>query len=116
VDPTAFEIMIRHLASQGPILVVAFLGMVASLYYWGTARLPALLTLLGLGLYILSGVGWAYMQGIYLAEREQGMSLDHQQVAQLLATTAHISGGARAVGLALVITAVFVRRKPRYYY
>lgn len=100
---------LQQLVYQLPGLLVYTLGLLLALVYWRRCHGPALLTVIGCGLLFLTAVGHTAVY-VVLVEQRQAGEIPHEQFARVMSLLGLVSSGTRAVGLALVVIAVFVGR------
>lgn len=100
----------RQLAYQIPGLIVYLVGVILALVWFGRARGPAALCLLGCGLLILTALAVSGIQAYFFQQRFEA-GLPDQRMAQAMNVVAVAGNIVRAVGIGLVIAAVFVGRR-----
>ena len=100
---------LQQLVYQLPGLLVATLGLLLALVYWRRCPGPALMTVVGCGLLFVTAVGHTAVYAV-LWEQMRAGEMPHEQFARVMSLLGLVSSGTRAVGLALVVIAVFVGR------
>lgn len=96
------KLFFSQLGYLSPSLFIYLIAAVVSLAYMKRAMLPSLLTLAGVTIMASAGIGFAIMPWLYLSS-----NVEFHQFASLIAICLRC---ASALGLALVLTAVFVGR------
>lgn len=99
--------MLQQIGYAGPSLLVFLLAACMAVIYLNRARLPAILTLIGAAISIVTVVGSIVIQAIVLSDD----SLSSQR-AVVMQSIGLASSVLRAAGLALIVAAVFVGRTP----
>ena len=110
-NPFASQLAAQFLASL-PVWIVYLAGIVLAFVFWSRSRLPCALALAASVLLLLTSIGSMGARAWIMHRHEsQGWSADELSTAfsvvSLLASVAH------ALGLAMLVTAVFVRRGAR---
>jgi hypothetical protein len=110
VDDAAIERFLMNLAYQAPQILVYLVGFVLGLMYLRRTGAPATLCLVGCGLSLAAVVIGAAAQALILQRRvEEGLS--NERVASLLSTVGIAGSVVRALGLGLIVVAVFLGRR-----
>jgi hypothetical protein len=105
---TAF--LLSQLVYFAPVLVVYLVAIILALVYLGRARGPALLTLAGVGVQIVTTVGLTVARGV-LIESQQAGDLAAGDFARQMRALGIAGSCAHAVGLGLLVAAIFVGRR-----
>jgi hypothetical protein len=109
MDEAAMSYLWQQLAYQVPVLLVYLIGFVLALLFFGRQPTAALLTLIGTGLLVLVTVAVVVVQAFLVQQRmEENWSVE--RFARLMSTVGLAGSIGRAIGLALVVAAVFVGR------
>lgn len=103
--------LLQQLGYQVPTLVVCLVAFVLALVFVRRAMWPALLTMAGVAVLVFAALGLAVIQAFLWDARADG--LDQDKFAWRMRALAITGSVARALGLALLVAAVFVGRKPR---
>ena len=103
----SLPLMLQQIAFAGPSLVVYFFAGFMSVIFMSRARLPAILTLTGAAISVLTTIGFIVLQAYVISDD----SLRDQR-SSLMQTIGLASSVFRAVGLAFVVSAIFVGRTP----
>lgn len=99
----------QQLIYQGPLLLVAGAGFLLSLVFMGRYRWPSVLTLLGTMILSIATIGVVFAQ-IYFSTQEPGLVIEASR--QLQAVIVIAGSLLRGLGVALIMVAVFIARKP----
>ena len=103
---------LSQIVSQTPLLVVCLAGMMASVLFLPRAKTPAVLTLIGTGLWLILSVGLTALQAYWAQVRLNGGWSEAQY--RFWVAISGVGGSAlHALALGLIVTAVFVGRPPR---
>jgi hypothetical protein len=105
---TAF--LLSQLVFFAPVLVVYLVAIILALVYLGRARGPALLTLAGVGVLVVTLVGAAVAQA-WLIESRQTDGLTVADFAGRMRTVGIGGTCFHAAGLGLLVAAIFVGRR-----
>ena len=106
----ALEQFLTQLAYQAPQILVYLVGIVLGLLFVRRFGAAAVLCLIGCGLLIAVAVAAAAAQGMILERRlEEGMP--HARISRLLMIVGIISSVLRALGLGMIVSAVFLGRR-----
>lgn len=99
-----------QLLGQAPVMLVYLAAAVLALTLWKRHPLPSVLTLSAVGLMIVTSALQAVVtQHLLTASNEQGW--DHQRTAMMLSGSGIIASLLRALGVGLLVAAVFVGRE-----
>src|SRR4051794_227235 len=99
-----------QLVYLAPVLVVYLVAIILALVYLGRARGPALLTLAGAGVQIVATVAVNLARGV-LIESQQAGDLAPGDFARQMGALGIAGSCAHAVGLGLLVAAIFVGRR-----
>jgi hypothetical protein len=102
--------LFSQLAGQLPVLMVYVGGMALCAMWWRRARGAAMWALMGLTLMLVATVGSTAMQTYLFATRVQA-GTSAQQLGHVLFAVGIGSSIVRAIGLGMVVAAVFVGRQ-----
>ena len=104
--PGAGNVMyfLSQLANQGPVLFVYLVAGYFSIMYLGRARLPSILTLIGVIILLATTFGVTAAQAYLLVNRTDASILQIFNIISLVGSCL------RAVGLGLLVAAIFVGR------
>jgi len=103
--------LLMQLAAQSPLLIACLAGMIAALALWQRSPRPAMLTLIGMAIFLVTIMARTFLS-LYLFQlrHEHGWSLE--QFGLISAGSALALTVIQAVALGLVLAAVFTGRKP----
>jgi xanthosine utilization system XapX-like protein len=99
----------QQLLAQAPVLLVYIVGMAFCLLYYGRCPTPAILALVGLALGVVAIIGYTLVFA-YLLEIREDLAWSHERFGTVFQSLGVAAGFTRAVGLALIVLAVFVGR------
>lgn len=107
VNPSSFAMLLNAVIAQGATLLVYLAGIVLAAMWWRRAPRAAMLTVVGLAVMLISSFAAPFAQVYFInnASAVPGASL-----GQTMVWVAAASSLVRAVGLALLVGAVFVNR------
>ena len=100
--------LLSQFGYHAPALLVYLVAFVLALVYRGRAPLPSVLTLAGEGLLVATTLAVALVQA-WLLDSFQAVGRD---VSLPMALVTIVGSCARAVGLGLLVAAIFVGRRP----
>jgi hypothetical protein len=100
----------QQLIYQGPLLLVAGAGFLLSLVFMGRYRWPSVLTLLGTMILLIATLGVVFAQIYFSAQGNPGLAIEASR--QLQAAMVIAGSLLRGLGIALILVAVFIARKP----
>ena len=109
----ALSIFLGNMATQLPVLLVYAAGLVAAAIFLRRHPRPAALTLAGTALLLLVTVIFSLTQA-YLIEARTAAGRTVMDTAWLLSASGMVYSCLRAVGLGLILLAVFSGRRPLY--
>ena len=94
---------------QLPSLVVYFVAVILAFVYMGRSSLASMLTLVGVGIIVLAIFSGAFAQGYVMQNRfeKAGEANDFHMQMRMVGI---VGSCARALGLALLVAAIFVGR------
>ena len=110
VNNTWLVTLFSQLAGQLPVLMVYVGGMALCAMWWRRARGAAMWALMGLTLMLVATVGSTAMQTYLFASRAGGAG-SMQQLSYVLFALGIGSSIVRAIGLGMLVAAVFVGRQ-----
>jgi hypothetical protein len=102
--------LLMQLSYQAPTLLVFSVAFVLALVYMRRASKPSILTLSGVGVLVVAAIGVAVIQASLVDSRQSGDRGD-AEFTRLMEIVGIAGSGARAVGLGLLIAAIFVGRR-----
>lgn len=104
--------LFMQLAAQAPTLLVEAAAVALAVVFWRRWPIPCLLTLLGSGLMLAISIG---RTALFLAavRLQADLGWTHQQLGVFYGVVGFVSSLGYALGLGLVITAVFWGRRDR---
>jgi hypothetical protein len=108
------EVGMNYLFSQlgyhAPALLVYLIAFILALVFVGRAKMPCLLTFVGVGVLVATTLGVAVYQASLLdAIHTEGR--DHAEFARRMPIVGVVGSCARAVGLGFLVAAIFVGRR-----
>jgi hypothetical protein len=103
--------LLSQLGYQVPVLLVYLVGIILALVYMRRASLPCALTLTGIGILVVAMVGVAVVQASLMDSR-QADGRGPRDIAQLMRSVAIAGSCIRALGVGLLVAAIFVGRRP----
>ena len=105
-----FGLFLQQIMGQSPVLLVYFVGLIVSFIWMRRANAPAILCMLGCGLTLATALLFTGLNTWLIQRRNQGGGNEDFAMWMMLASIT--SSVLRAIGAALIISAVFVRRTP----
>ena len=102
--------LLSQLIFQAPQLVVYVIAFILALVYMGRASTPCILTLVAVGILVIATLGVAVIQAS-LIDGQQAGGRDPAEFARQMSNVALAGSCVRAVGLGLLIAAIFVGRR-----
>ena len=109
MNSVSLNYLAQQVMYQGPVLLVAPVGLVLSFVFLGRYRWPSLLTLIGTTILLVSTVGVMAAQMYVLQVRTQGVfSQTSRQVSSVIAIVGSL---ARGLGIGLLLAAAFIGHK-----
>ena len=105
-----FGFFLQQLVSQSPVLLVHLVGLIVSIVWLRRATAPAMLCMFGCGLTIVAALLFTGLNSWLVQRRMQGDPREEAMNWMMLASI--VSSLLRAIGAALIISAVFVLRTP----
>ena len=106
MDPS---FLLNQFAYQAPLLLVSLVGLIIAAVNRNRCPTPALLTMLGCGLIFLVGLAQPVISSIFWQQLREG-ELTPEQYTRMMGIIGIVVSCTRAVGVALVIVAVFMGR------
>ena len=100
---------LSQLAVQTPLFLVYLAGLVFSLVFWRRCPIPCLLVLLACVLLLIVGVTQTFVIQ-YLVVARHDWDWEYQRFSWMLSTVAIVGSFLRALGLGMLLTAVFLGR------
>jgi len=104
--------LLSQLSYQAPLLLVCLAGIVASVAFLPRARAPALLALIGTGVWLIVALAVTALQAYFIRIQMEG-ARSSGQFGHWMTVVGVVGGALRAIALGLIVTAVFVGRPPR---
>jgi len=102
--------LLSQLGFQAPALFVYLVAFILALVYMRRASIPCILTLVGVGILVITSLGMAVMQA-YLIESRQVYGGDSERFALLMGSIGLAGSCVRAAGLLFLVAAIFVGRR-----
>jgi len=102
--------LLSQLGYQAPALLVYLVAFILALVYMRRASIPCILTLVGVGILVITTLGMAVMQASLIDSR-QVYGGDFERVARLMGSIALAGSYVRAAGLLFFVAAIFVGRR-----
>jgi|GEM_PF-1127046 len=102
--------LLSQLGFQAPALFVYLVAFILALVYMRRASIPCILTLVGVGILVITTLGMAVMQA-YLIESRQVYGGDSERFALLMGSIGLAGSCVRAAGLSFLVAAIFVGRR-----
>jgi hypothetical protein len=103
--------LLMQLGYQAPALLVYLVAFILALVYMGRASTPCTLTLVGVGMLVVTTVGMLVVQAWLMG----GLNADGHNpaaFARLMGSVGLAGSCVRAVGLGFLVAAIFVGRRP----
>ena len=104
---------LTQLLGQAPILLVYLVGMVVALVFWRRCPRPAMLTLIGMALLLVTTLVQSFLF-IYFHWARDDFGWSHERLGWMLSANGLVGSVFRAAAFGLVLTAVFIGRKERW--
>jgi hypothetical protein len=102
--------LLSQLGFQAPALFVYLVAFILALVYMRRASIPCILTLVGVGILVITTLGMAVTQA-YLIESRQVYGGDSERFARLMGSIGLAGSCVRAAGLLFLVAAIFVGRR-----
>ena len=102
--------LLTQLGYQAPALLVYLVAFILALVYMRRASMPCILTLVGVGILVITTLGMAVMQAS-LFDSRQAYGGNSERIAQLSGSIGLAGSYVRAVGLFFLVVAIFVDRR-----
>jgi hypothetical protein len=102
--------LLSQLSFQAPALFVCLVAFILALVYMRRASIPCILTLVGVGILVITTLGMAVMQAS-LIDNRQAFWGDSERVARLMGIIGLAGSYVRAAGLSFLVAAIFVGRR-----
>ncbi len=101
--------LLSQLGYQAPALLVYLAAFILALVYMSRSSMPCILTLVGVGILVITTLGLAVVQASLIDGREAGR--DIAQFVRLQGIVGLAGSCVRAVGLGFLVAAIFVGRR-----
>jgi hypothetical protein len=101
--------LLSQLGYQAPALLVYLIAFILALIYMGRASAPSVLTLIGVGVLVVTTIGVAVAQA-WLIDSRQAHDRDPAEFGRLMGIVGIAGSCVRAIGLGLLVAAIFVGR------
>jgi hypothetical protein len=101
--------VLSQLGYQAPALLVYLVAFALALVFMGRALVPSILCLVGVGVLVLTTIAMTVVQA-YLLQSRQDDGRGAAEITRLMGIVGFVGGGVRAIGLSLLIAAIFVGR------
>lgn len=108
---TTSGFLLAQILIQLPILFVSSVGVILAIGFWSKAPRPCLLTLIAMGLLLITTVSILCIQG-YAHQAQNERYWDIAQYSQIMSATAITGSIIRAVAVGLLLGAVVSGRSP----
>jgi hypothetical protein len=102
--------LLSQLGYQAPSLLVYLVAFILALVYMRRASIPCILTLVGVGILVITTLGMAVMQASLIDSR-QVYGGDSERFARLMGSIGLAGSYVRAAGLLFLVAAIFVGRR-----
>jgi hypothetical protein len=102
--------LLSQLGYQAPALLVYLVAFILALVYMRRASIPCILTLVGVGILVITMLGMAVMQASLIDSRQAYWG-DSERVARLMGIIGLAGSYVRAAGLSFLVAAIFVGRR-----
>jgi len=102
--------LLSQLGYQAPALFVYLVAFILALVYMRRASIPCILTLVGVGILVITTLGMAVMQASLIDSR-QVYGGDSERFARLMGSIGLAGSYVRAAGLLFLVAAIFVGRR-----
>ena len=102
--------LLSQLGYQAPALLVYLVAFILALVYMRRASIPCTLTLVGVGILVITTLGMAVMQAS-LVDSRQVYGGDSERFARLMGIIGLAGSYVRAAGLLFLVAAIFVGRR-----
>ena len=102
--------LLSQLGYQAPSLLVYLVAFILALVYMRRASIPCILTLVGIGILVITTLGMAVMQASLIDSR-QVYGGDSERFARLMGSIGLAGSYVRAAGLLFLVAAIFVGRR-----
>jgi hypothetical protein len=102
--------LLSQLGYQAPALLVYLVAFILALVYMRRSAMPCILTLVGVGILVISTLGVAVMQAS-LIDSHQVYRRDAAEVSRLMGIIGLAGSCLRAAGLLFLVAAIFVGRR-----
>jgi len=104
-----FSQYLMQLLAQVPVLIAYVAGIIAVLAFWQRCPRPAMFTLIGTALLLVTTLAQPFLIVYLLMQLRQRLGMDVMNL--LMAVNTIFWGAIRAAAYGLLLTAVFVNRK-----
>lgn len=102
--------LLSQLGYQAPALLVYLVAFILALVYMRRASIPCILTLVDVGILVITMLGMAVMQAS-LVDSRQVYGGDSERFARLMGIIGLAGSYVRAAGLLFLVAAIFVGRR-----
>jgi hypothetical protein len=106
---SAIPIVLQQLVFQGPTLVAYLVGMILAFKFLGRCRVPAILTLLAIGMLILTSIATIAWQ-TYVANSRWATGSSVEDISRSFLIVGVVSSLMRATAFGLLLAAIFTGR------
>jgi hypothetical protein len=110
MNHTSLNVLMSQIGTQAPAVFVLVVATVLAFVFLGRATLASLLTLAAVAVMLASQIGVAMIQADLIAARDGG-SQGLEEVGRQMGLVTFGGAVANAIGLALLVAAIFVRRR-----
>jgi hypothetical protein len=102
--------LLSQLGYQAPSLLVYLVAFILAVVYRGRASTASVLTLIGVAILVVTTIGVAVSQA-WLVDTRQDAAYDQAEFARRMSVVGIAGSCGRAVGLGLLVAAIFVGRR-----
>lgn len=108
MDQQVLNVLMSQVGTQGPALFVLVVAMVLAFVYMGRATMASLLTLAAVAVMLATKIGVSVVQSNLIAAKD-GMEV--VEFGRQMGTIGFYGALGNAAGLALLVAAIFIRRR-----
>ena len=112
MNDSTISILLQQLAPAVPMLIVSLVGLVLAVIFIRKHTWPAVLTILAIVAFCVATGGAAFAQ-VYFLRFRLAYGWTNLQFGQMMSFASISTGLVRALGMALLLAAVFVGRKAK---
>lgn len=104
--------LFMQFAAQAPTMLVEAAGLALAIVFWRRWPIPCLLTGLGSGLMLAISIGRILLLQ-FVVRLQSDMGWNHQRLSEFFTVVGFLTSLGHALGLGLVVAAVFWRLRER---